>query len=119
MKAHVFYTRMPKKKKPYKRRGNPIFNFRLEKPRADKLREVSRIFGAVNPSVFVRELIGTIIGGTPDEIGSFLGRLQQALTNQIMEEMQRAASRHAVPEVPLLPKPRVLKGKGGRSAGRT
>lgn len=72
LKICVFYTGMPKKKKPQKRRGNPIFNFRLEKPRADKFRLIAKIFGAPNASVFAREMIGCLIDGTPDELRSYL-----------------------------------------------
>lgn len=54
---------------------SPIFSFRLPHKEADSLREMSKIFGVPNTSMFLREMIGAMCSGDPQRIKDFNAKL--------------------------------------------
>ena len=63
--------------------ATPIFNFRLAPEKAKELHELARVYGAANTSVFLRELIGSIVSGDPAQVSAFNTRLFQKMGEQL------------------------------------
>lgn len=88
----------------------PIFNFRLAKDRADKLREVSRVCGFATPSEFLRTMVGAVVSGKSAEVAAFF----QLMTRRMGEQLVLDFSARLAAEAR---KP-AKKGRPGRKRGR-
>lgn len=89
----------------------PIFNFRLPTSEANQLREVSRVYGAANPSVFLREMVGALCSGDSKRIGEFNARLLQKMGEQLAFDFAQQAARQAAQTIQK-PRKREKKGRG-------
>lgn len=77
----------------------PMFNFRLPKADADALRMVAKVYGAPNPSAFLREMVGAVISGEPKKTGDFLSKLMVKMGEQLAFEFAQKATIHAGQQV--------------------
>jgi protein required for attachment to host cells len=76
-----------------------MFNFRLPKADADALRMVAKVYGAPNPSAFLREMVGAVISGEPKKTGDFLSKLMVKMGEQLAFEFAQKATKHAGQQV--------------------
>jgi hypothetical protein len=61
----------------------PHFTFRLHPEKAKALREMSKVFGSPTASDFLREMVGSMCSGKPEEVKAFVGRLIQKSGEQL------------------------------------
>lgn len=69
---------------------SPIFAFRLPAVKAEKVRELAKIYGSPNPSAFCRDLVDVISSGDADRLVHFHRTLQKRLNEQLVLDVQEA-----------------------------
>ena len=97
----------------------PHYTIRLQPQLKLKVDEISIIYGAVSTSAFVRDLLAAVCSGDLETATAFQTRLADKMSGQLQLEIQAKMTELDAREVPVQPKRRALKRKGGRSAGRT
>lgn len=94
----------------------PHFNFRLARDKAAALHQMAKIYGAPSTSEFLREMVGAMCSGQPDQVRAFVGKLiakaGEQLTLQLTAPMDAAVAA-------LKPKKKgIRKRKGGKVRAR-
>lgn len=77
----------------------PLYRFRLAKPDQDALAHMSKIYGAPNASVFIREMVTSMCSADPQKAGEFLARLMEKVTGQLalpLGQQEIAAEKNAL-----------------------
>lgn len=93
----------------------PIFAFRLPETEQAALVEMSKLYGAKNPSEFLREMVGAMCSGKPERVQEFNARLIRAAGEQLILKLNAplTLSPQKAPQPPArLVKPK--KKRGGR-----
>jgi hypothetical protein len=72
--------------------NTPIFTFRLPDSERATLKEVAKLYGARNPSEFVRDMLSSMCSGDLDRIQTFNMRLMHAIGGQMQLELSAAAA---------------------------
>ena len=88
----------------------PVFCFRLPVDQAAALREMAKIYGSRNPSIFLREMVGASCSGDPDKIKAFNAKLFKGIGEQLtlklsasIDEAMSAPSPLPLPAPPSAP----------------
>ena len=100
----------------------PVFTFRLPTEKAAALREMSKLYGALNTSDFLREMVGAMCSGDVEQVKAFNGKLFQRIGEQLTLKLN-ASFETVHPAATALPvalkKGPVKRRKGGKKRGRT
>jgi hypothetical protein len=87
----------------------PIFAFRLAETEQAALVEMSKLYGAKNPSEFLREMVGAMCSGVPERVQEFNARLIRAAGEQLILKLNAPLASSA--EKPRKPPARLVKPK--------
>lgn len=99
--------------------NTPLFTFRLPVDQAVALREMAKIYGAANTSIFLREMVGASCSGDTDKIKAFNAKLFKGIGEQLtfklsasIDEAMSAPSPLPLPTPPSAPiKAKAVKAK--------
>lgn len=61
----------------------PVYRFRLSMDDRKNLEEVAKLYGAPNPSAFLREMVGAICSNDQKRMGEFFARLVTKMGEQL------------------------------------
>lgn len=99
--------------------ATPVFNFRLPVDQANGLREMAKVYGAKNTSDFLREMVGAMCSGQPEQIKAFVGRLIQRAGEQLTLQLTAPLDAVTKAQKPVKKAKKKAKGKkGGGHASR-
>lgn len=97
--------------------ATPLFNFRLSVDQAAGLREMAKVYGAKNTSEFLREMVGAMCSGQPEQIKAFVGRLIQRAGEQLTLQLTAPMDAVIKAQKPVKKAKKKAKGKKGGRRG--
>lgn len=80
----------------------PVFTFRLPVEQAAALREMTKIYGAPNASVFLRDMVGSSCSGDSEKIKAFNARLFKAGGEQLILKLNASIDEAMPPVLPVI-----------------
>lgn len=78
---------------PYQ--GNPPFTIRLPVAVHEEIKDMAKVYGALNPRAFVRELLLAVLSGDPRQVADFNSRLITRMGEQLVLDLTQKANQEA------------------------